>query len=218
MSADPFGHEVVAGSYDRFAGTYATWADAIRPALREVYVDLLREQLEPGSRVVELGCGPGVPVAAMLAPDYDYEGIDLSAEMVRIAASNVPSGRFSVGDMRHIEYPSESLGAVVALFSIIHVPNHEHAALFARVHRWLKPGGWFLAALTSRAFEAGTEPDWLGHGPMFWSGWEPATNDQLLREAGFDLVRSEARRQVEGDVDGDIETEFHWVLCRAGAG
>ncbi|HZD69828.1 MAG TPA: hypothetical protein VFA45_13255 [Actinomycetes bacterium] len=38
------------------------------PPLREPYAGSLSARLSPGARVLELGCGPGVPVAKVLTP------------------------------------------------------------------------------------------------------------------------------------------------------
>lgn len=51
--------------------------------------------LPPGGRVLDVGCGHGLPIAAELARrGFVVEGIDVSPGMVARAQANVPSGRF----------------------------------------------------------------------------------------------------------------------------
>lgn len=56
------------------------------------------------NRVLEIGCGAGDLAPLFLAGGYDYTGVDVSAEMLRIARSEVPSARFVQGDMRRLSF------------------------------------------------------------------------------------------------------------------
>jgi SAM-dependent methyltransferase len=199
--------EIVVAGYDRLAGTWDHWAETVQPPLRESYLDRLVANLSEGSRVLELGCGTGRPVAERLATRFNYIGIDVSPQMVATARRNVPAAEFSIGDMRHIEFDANSFDAVVAFHSIIHVPRAHHRYLYATVNRWLAPDGWFVASLTASNVEAGTDPDWLGAGPMFWSGFDAQTSRSMLRHAGFTLRDDRVRAQMEGDE----QVEFLWI-------
>ncbi|ALG08255.1 hypothetical protein AOZ06_16250 [Kibdelosporangium phytohabitans] len=59
----------------------------------------------------------------------------------------VPRARFVKEDMTALDLPTGSFDAVTAFYSIGHIPRRPHAALFTRITRWLRPGGWFPAAL-----------------------------------------------------------------------
>lgn len=196
---------VVAG-YDRLACSWDDWAGAV-PDLRATYLERLEARLSPGSDVLELGCGTGEPVAARLAPTHDYLGVDSSPRMVELAQHNVAGGRFHVAEMTAFDLPENSLDAVVAFYSIIHVPRDNHPGLFSRIRSWLRPGGYFLGCLTSGDLPQGWEDNWLGRVPMYWSGFDADTNRSLLREAGFRLDHAEVRTQMEEDT----EVRFLWV-------
>jgi len=60
-----------------------------------------------------------------------------------------------VADMRGLELPADEFAAVVALYSVIHIPRADQAALFSKVHRWLQPDGYFLVCLSSGDLPAG---------------------------------------------------------------
>ncbi len=164
-----------------------------------------------GAAVLELGPGTGVPVAAGLAARYDYLGVDVSAAMLDRARQADPGAEFRAADMRTRDFPPGSFGAVVAFYSIIHVPRNDQPALFASIRRWLRPGGVFVAALHAGDDPAGVEDDWLGAGPMYWSGFDADTNRRLLREAGFELVEAEVRTMQEPEG----EVQFLHVIARA---
>ena len=199
---------VVAAGSDAIAARYAAWAGASRDDARDEFVEDLASRLPDGAPVLDLGCGDGLPTAQRLAARFRVTGVDVSAAQVDLARKNVPTGDIRQSDLSSVRFPDGSLAAVIALYSITHVPREDHAALLRRIAGWLRPGGLFLATLN-----ATDAPDWTGDwlgAPMFFSGWDAATNRQLLRAAGFELVRDEIRTTREPDAD----VSFLWILAR----
>jgi SAM-dependent methyltransferase len=186
-------------TYDALAPRWDEWAAAVTPPCREEALRRLPEFVVDGARVVELGCGTGVPVGELLAARYDYTGVDASPGMLERARRAVPRGTFVHADMETMTFDAASLGAVVAFFSIIHVPREGHAALFASIANWLRPGGIFVGTLHSNDDPDDFSPDWLGAGPMRWTGYDAATNRALLERAGFDVLDTTVLEQVEPD-------------------
>jgi SAM-dependent methyltransferase len=188
-----------AATYDALAPRWDEWAAAVTPPFREDALRRLPEFVADGERVVELGCGTGVPVGELLAARYHYTGVDASPGMLERARRAVPRGAFVDADMETTTFDGASLGAVVAFFSIIHVPRERHATLFASIADWLRPGGVFLGTLHSNDDPDDYASDWLGAGPMRWSGYDAATNRALLARAGFDVLDATVIEQVEPD-------------------
>jgi SAM-dependent methyltransferase len=209
-----FSPSSVARSYDRLAARYAQWADRVTPPLRQRYAEVLSARLSAGARVLELGCGPGVPVARMLSRRFAVVGVDLSWEMVRLARRNAPRAAFVRADMAAVAFRPAAFDGVVAFYSLIHVPRVHHAGLLARVHRWLRPGGVLVASLGWHDLPVGTDPDWLGGGPMHWSFFDAQTNLRLLREAGLGVQEAKVVPQLE---DG-VQVSFLWVVAHRPAG
>jgi ubiquinone/menaquinone biosynthesis C-methylase UbiE len=201
----------VAAAYDRIAPGYRSWADAVTPPLRDRYAQRLIELVDPGAAVLEIGCGPGVPVAASLARRFDVTGVDVSTEMVSRAAANVPGATFIAADIRDVEFPPDSFRAVIALYSLIHVPRDDHPQVLAKVFTWLCGGGYFVASLGAHDLPEGRESDWLGGGEMTWSFFDADTNRRMLEETGFELEEALVIPQEEPD---GVAVEFLWVVGR----
>ena len=83
--------------------------------------------------------------------------------------------------------------------------------MFTAIASWLRPGGMFVASLHSRDHADDFEPDWLGAGPMRWTGFDRDTNLALLAEAGLEVEESEVIDQTEPD--GSAIHPF-WVIAR----
>ncbi|WP_445395422.1 class I SAM-dependent methyltransferase [Streptomyces sp. LE64] len=158
----------------------------------------LHGRLPTGSRVLDLGCGNGVPVARDLtAAGHRVLGVDLSGVQVRRARARVPGAEFRREDITALDFPEGSFDAVLALYSLIHLPLGEQLPLLRRVVRWLRPGGSFLVTVGRDAL-TGTDEDWLGSGvAMWWSHPDAATSREWLRTAGFEV--REERFVPEGD-------------------
>ncbi|HEX2183035.1 MAG TPA: class I SAM-dependent methyltransferase [Rubrobacteraceae bacterium] len=204
---------VVEEGYDRMAESYLGSKDPEDPTTLAA-LEELAQGLPAGAAVLDLGCGAGVPVTRWLADHgFAVTGVDFSARQLELARRLVPAANFLRADMTDLDFPPESFDAVVAFYSIIHVPRAEHPALLEDVRRWLRPGGAFLATWALGAWE-GEEEDWEGWGaPMRWSHYGEEANLRMLREPGFEVVSAEART---GKGTGDLEETWLWVFARRG--
>lgn len=202
---------LVERGYDRVAERYLATKDPRDPLALSALEEVARD-LPPGSAVLDLGCGAGVPATLWLAErDLSVTGVDLSEKQLGLARGLVPGATFLKADMTELDFGSEAFDAVVALHSIIHVPREEHPALLEKTHRWLRPGGLFLATLTLTDLE-GEDDDWEGWGaPMRWSHYDAQTNVTMLRRAGFDVLYAEPRA---GGGTGNAAETWLWVLAR----
>ncbi len=187
---------LVERGYDRIAADYLASKEPLDPQV-EALLRGLTAGLGPGARVLDLGCGAGVPVTGWLAERFRVTGVDLSARQLALAREHLPGAALVRADMGAVAFAPGSFDAVVSCYAIIHLPREEQSALLASIARWLRPGGRFLATWALGEWE-GREEDWLGWGaPMWWSHYDKATNLRLLREAGFAVERAEMREGAE---------------------
>jgi cyclopropane fatty-acyl-phospholipid synthase-like methyltransferase len=185
---------------------FAEWRDRIVGDPRRQWEAELVARLTHGARVLELGCGAGVPDTQRLAARFHVTGVDVSAEQVRRARAAVPAAEFVHADFTALDLEPESFEAVVSFYAFNHVPRELLAPLFARIRGWLVPSGLLMTALGSDT-EAWTG-DWLG-APTFFSSFPPEENTALVREAGLEILRDElvTFREPDGEVT------FQWVLA-----
>jgi cyclopropane fatty-acyl-phospholipid synthase-like methyltransferase len=185
--------EIVRDGYRR--NTFDEWRTRIVGDPRDAWCDLIVSELEPGARVLELGCGLREPKLSA----FEVTGVDLVARAPGVIEA----------DFLELDLPDGSYEACVSFYVFNHVPRERLAGLLAKIHRWLVPGGWFLHAFGTTD-TPGWTGEWLG-ATMFFSSFPAEVNSRLVREAGFETVRDEVVKfqEPEGEV------AFQWVLARS---
>ena len=99
-------------------------------------------------RVVDLGCGSGIWAGRLVAAGYDVVGVDISADMLRIARRRAKRARFVCGSM--FRTPLPSCDVVTAISECVGYAAERSAGerqltrLFRRVCTSLRPGGVFV--------------------------------------------------------------------------
>ena len=205
MPDDP--RDVVESGYDAIAERYA---DAIRAGRGpetyfRTFLARVLERIPEGGTVLDLGCGAGL-VTADLTRHARVVAVDRSAGQLGLARRNAPDATLVRADMTDVAFAPRSFDAVVAFWTLIHVPRAFHPALFARIHGWVRPGGVFAGTLGSGDNPAEHVQDFYG-APMYWSHFDGDTNRKLLREAGFQLLEA-------NEIEDEGETPL-WVISTA---
>jgi SAM-dependent methyltransferase len=178
----------VRDGYDALSELYRRDDDAVEPNY-ESWLARLVAVLPAGGHLLDVGCGNGIPVARELTrAGLNVTGVDLSAVQIRRARSLVPSANFVHGDITELSWPAASFDAVLALYSLIHIPLPRQRALLADLAEWTRPGGTLLLVAGATAW-TGTEDNWLGgNTPMWWSHADATTYRNWLTEVGWEVA------------------------------
>jgi ubiquinone/menaquinone biosynthesis C-methylase UbiE len=92
-----------------------------------------------GRKLLDVGSGKGIFVAALRAHGYDAEGIEPSEALLEIAKKNFPDYTFRGGSATALPYPAASFDCVICIEVLEHIPETETA--IRELTRVLKPGG-----------------------------------------------------------------------------
>ena len=131
MNSDP--KRVVEEGYDQVAYDYARLEETEWPRLR--WLKKLLNQLDPGSSVLDLGCGSGEPADVEISKEHKLTGVDISQVQIKLARQNVPTGYFLHGDAGSVEFAAASFDAVVSFYTLEHIPREEHEAVLRHIYQ-----------------------------------------------------------------------------------
>lgn len=193
--------DLVRRGYDAISETYrsddgqAAGSSAEDVSRYARWVAELAALLPAGARVLDLGCGAGIPATRELTErGLQVIGVDFAAVQLRRARRLVPAASLVQADMTALALRPASVDAVVSFYALIHVPLPDQQALFPRIRGWLRPGGYLLAIVGAQRW-TGTER-YLG-ADMFWEHADTASYLRWFRAAGLVPVRN--RFIPEGD-------------------
>ncbi|KAF7553118.1 hypothetical protein G7Z17_g3860 [Cylindrodendrum hubeiense] len=209
--------EKIEKTYDIIAADYNVWTErntGTKTHFLSKLMELLPTNQEAPISVLELGCGAGIPATKLLLsnPNTAVVANDMSAAQLGLAKKNLEDCggdrvTWNQGDMMKLSFADNSLDAVAAMYSIIHLPRDEQTAMVSNIAKWLRPGGHLLANFMSTEAEASINPSWQADdGWMFWSGWGPERTLEAIKAAGLKVLESELR----GDPGDSI---FLWVMA-----
>jgi ubiquinone/menaquinone biosynthesis C-methylase UbiE len=152
-------------------------------------LDILIRRLPPNARILDAGCGAGVPVTRRLNRAHHVVGVDFSEAQLALARQRVPDAEFLCQDLTTLQFPDSTFDAIVSYYAIIHIPREQHRALFRIFYRMLQAGGYAFLCLGANDIESDWDDNYLGT-RMYWSHFDDATNLAMLEGCGFETVWS----------------------------
>ena len=175
------------------SGYHATYA-----SLSGHVIDRLLDEVDAkqGSRLLDIGSGPGYVAAAAQRRGCEALGIDFAPAMVELARALYPQCRFNVGDAQSLDFEAASFDCITGNFVLHHVPRQDLA--LQEIRRVLVLGGrvaltaWdtpdrnrFLGLFVDAVRKSGAPPP-----PEVPAGPPMASSDDdyrtQLRAAGFE--------------------------------
>lgn len=190
----PLNHHAGQGSFEGLPGVLlglmmAATGGATARALAEIVA------LEPGDRVVDVGCGPGTAAREAARRGAEVIGVEPAQTLRRLAERLGSEGgrvRWVDGLAERLPLPDASASVLWSVRSVHHWPDLEGGLAEAR--RVLAPGGR-LALVEKR-----TRPGATGLGSHGWTEEQAARAAALLAERGFVEARVDERAAGLGRV------------------
>lgn len=111
-----------------------------------VVCDMAR--IEPGDRVVDVGCGTGaltLEAAARVGPAGTVTGVDPSPDMLDVARRKTGSIAWVEGSAERLPLPDRSVDAAISQFALMFFDDR--AAGLGQMRRVLQPGGRLAVAV-----------------------------------------------------------------------
>ncbi|WP_043265879.1 class I SAM-dependent methyltransferase [Streptomyces sp. CT34] len=180
--------------------------------------DWLAGALPAGSRILDAGCGTGLPTARQLSDaGHRVVGIDLSPTMVKLARDNAPGAEFhrlDIADLRAGRLGGTgSFDGIAAYFSLLMMPRAEIPYALGLLHDLLRPDGLLALAMVEADVDDFTIP-FLGKSIRV-SGYLRDDLRRVVRDAGFDVVGEDSYAYAPASTDVPPEIQLFMHLRRA---
>ncbi|MET9889528.1 class I SAM-dependent methyltransferase [Streptomyces sp. NPDC006465] len=172
--------------------------------------------LSEGSRVLDLGCGTGVPTARQMTDaGFEVVGVDLSGGMVKLASAYVPDATFHQLDLADLRPGGpRDLGrfdAVAAFFSLLMLPRAEIPLALRTVRHLLAPEGLFVLSMVEADVDDFSIP-FLGN-TIRVSGYLREDLHKVIEAAGFEIVKETSYTYAPAVADVPPEEQV-FLCCR----
>ena len=179
--------KTVKAGYNAIADRYL--AERTRDSEDVRLLDDFIERLPADAKVLDAGCGAGIPISQMLSERFDVIGVDFSEAQIELAKKNVPNATFLCEDMTKLNFPDQTFDGITSYYAIIHIPREEHQPLLQNFYRMLKAGGYALLCLGAESLVDDIDENYLGT-RMYWSHYDTETYLKMLNDCGFSIIWS----------------------------
>lgn len=165
----------------------ARFWDEVRPAslYEKPWLDRFVRDLPPGGRLLDLGCGSGVPIAGhFLDQGFAVVGVDYAETMIALARQRYPAAEWHVGDIRDLEVMGQFNG-IYSWDGFFHLTADEQRIAIPDLSHRVRPGGAILLTVgTGEGEVTGT----VGGETVYHASLASEEYDRLFRQNGFAKV------------------------------
>jgi ubiquinone/menaquinone biosynthesis C-methylase UbiE len=174
--------------------------------------------LQPGSSVLDAGCGSGRDTEMFRQKGFDAVGVDITKELVAQARIDYPQARFEEGDLLHLPFGDNSFDGLWAHASVVHFDQDQQIsqALF-EFHRVLKVNGVLHLLVRAQEGNAKTEvrTDSISQSARFYRNFTQKELTEILHKAGFNVTSVKQYNESQLDPSKRPGEGIEWVLALA---
>jgi cyclopropane fatty-acyl-phospholipid synthase-like methyltransferase len=199
---------------DPYDITFKTW-NKIAGLYEEYFMDLdlyddtynyFVDNLEGGSNLLELGCGPGNICRYLINknPDLEILATDIAPNMLERAQKNVPSAKVRLLDVRNLNQLQQTFDGIIAGFCIPYLSQNDCRKLMKDAFELLNSKGLFYFSFlegdySQSAYESGSSGDKTFvyyHSILFFEEELDKNNFKLLKHFKKDYKKRDGSSQL----------------------
>ena len=165
----------------------------------KAWLDHFLARIPQHSKILDLGCGSGKPIADYLIQhDHKITGVDSSDVMIEMAQQHFPEQHWLQADMRTVEF-DQKFNAILAWDSFFHLTPDDQRQMFKQFARFAQQGTVLMFSSGPSHGEA--IGDLFGDA-LYHASLAPEEYRALLKQSGFKVIKMVAE---------DVECTGHTV-------
>jgi ubiquinone/menaquinone biosynthesis C-methylase UbiE len=171
------------------------WKNALNGELLYDYKKVFEKYLQPGSKILEAGCGLGQVVLALRKRGFNCYGLDYADKVINILKNNFPNVPFDIGDIRNMNYKDNSFDSYISLGVIEHFIEGQEVILKEAARVLNENGIIFLSVpfyspfrKLLNKFGKYKKDNFLSELPYFEACFSKEELQFLFNNSGFDIV------------------------------
>jgi SAM-dependent methyltransferase len=181
--------------YERRARDWVGDRNRLKVFFEKASLDRFAALAKPGGTILDLGCGPGKPMAAyLIAQGFDVCGVDSSPTMIALARENFPERQWIVADMRTLAL-GRRFDGILAWDSFFHLNHDDQRRMFPIFRAHAKPS---VPLMFTSGPQHGEAIGNLYGEPLYHASLAPDEYRSLLAANGFTVM---AERMEDPDCD-----------------
>jgi len=158
-------NKITLETWDKLADVYNEMVKPLK-IYNEAYDKFLEKLPNSDSKVLDLGCGPGMTTKYLKEKNdqLEIEGTDVSPQMIKLAKKNNPEVKFKVMDCRDLDLVQKKYDGIICGFCIPYLSKMETEKLMRDVQSLLCPDGIFYISFiendySKSAYQIGSTGD-----------------------------------------------------------
>ena len=191
-------HARITAGYDRGASSFARAGEGLSRDWFDEPQRRFRDLLEPGARVLDVGCASGLEMSDLLGLELDPFGLDLSQAQLQMVRERLPSASVAKGTAIALPFRSGAFEGVWASASLPHLAREEAPRALSEVRRVLRDGGAFYASVQRGSGEGWVRSDTV-RTDLWYAFYEEDEWRNLLTAAGYTI------RWFQASDEGDTQ-------------
>ena len=171
-------------------------------------------KLPSGSKLLDLGCGPGLYSEAFHSQGFEVTGVDFSQSSIDYAKEQAEEYQYKINyickNYLEIDFEQE-FDVVTLIYGDLCVLSHkDRDLLLQKVRKALKPGGYLICDVFTKHYFETSEPNqswYISKDEGFWS-----EKEHLLLQSHFKYKKDKVRLDKYTLImkDGEVRTHHIW--------
>lgn len=178
------------------------------------WIDKYATYLQPGSNVLEIGCGEAYPGDMLQAAGHTYFGTDITENFTHMAYERNPSLTILNNTADALPFAEDSLDGYLALNVFQHIERDHMPSVLAEARRVLRSGSTMFCTVAHFSADKPEEDRLMWEkrslgmpSTRLFVFWDTETITQLFAEHGFSVLE---RNEIVTNTAGDSDADVHW--------